>query len=163
MREVAHHLRELIVATDDYRRAMAAGVDISTNEAAVLGELLHEGDLTPTQIAGRTGLTAGSTTTLIDRLVSAGLVERSGHPEDRRRVLVGLTPEGRSAIETMFSLFATDLENALSRADPDLAADSQRRDSLVELFRAMATSLRARAADPARIRSSVRAAYERAD
>jgi DNA-binding MarR family transcriptional regulator len=163
MREVAHHLRELIVATDVYRRAMAAGVDVSMNEGAVLGELLHEGDLTPTQIAARTGLTAGSTTTLVDRLVSAGLVGRSAHPEDRRRVLVGLTPKGRAAVETVFSLFVTDLEDALSQADPGLTADSQRRDSLTELFRAMASSLRARAAEPANIRSSIRAACKRAD
>ncbi|HEY2192905.1 MAG TPA: MarR family winged helix-turn-helix transcriptional regulator, partial [Actinomycetospora sp.] len=133
------------------------------NEADVLGELLHQGDVTPTQIAARTGLTAGSATTLIDRLVSAGLVARAAHPEDGRRILVGLTPRGRSAIDTMFSLFAADLENALSQADPALATDSQRRDSLTELLRAMASSLRARAADPARIQSSVRAAGRAGD
>ena len=156
MREVAHHLRELIVASDDYRRAMAAGVDLSTNEAAVLGELLHQGELTPTRIAARTGLTAGSTTTLIDRLVSAGHVERAAHPEDGRRVLVGLTPRGRSAIKTMFALFASDLQDALEQADPGLAEDPERRAALIDLLSAMASSLRA--ADPAHIRSSVRAA-----
>jgi DNA-binding MarR family transcriptional regulator len=160
MREVARHLRELIVATDDYRRAMAAGIDISTNEAAVLGELLHEGALSPTSIATRTGLTAGSATTLIDRLVSAGLVTRTPHPDDRRRVLVDLTPRGSAAIETMFSLFSSALDEALSRAAPHLADDSELRRSLIGLLREMAASLRTHADDPARIRASIEAAAE---
>lgn len=51
MRDVAEHLRALIVASDDYRRTMATAVDVSTTEVAVLGQLLHEGALTPTLIA----------------------------------------------------------------------------------------------------------------
>jgi DNA-binding MarR family transcriptional regulator len=158
MREVARHLRELIVATDDYRRTMAASIDVSTGEAAVLGQLLHEGALTPTLIGARTGLTPASATALIDRLVSAGLVERTPHPDDRRRVLVELTAAGRSAIETMYSMFATDLEDALCRADPDLADDPERRASLTELLRAMAASLRTQADDTARARTTIHAA-----
>jgi DNA-binding MarR family transcriptional regulator len=162
MREVARHLRELIVATDDYRRAMAAGIDISTNEASVLGELLHEGAQSPTSIATRTGLTAGSATTLIDRLVSAGLVTRTPHPDDGRRVLVDLSTRGRVAIETMFSLFASTLEDALSRAAPHLADDPELRRSFTGLFHEMATSLRTHAGDPARIRASIDAAAQSA-
>ncbi len=158
MDEVARHLRELIVASDTYRRAMADGVDISTNEAAVLGELLHRGALTPTHIGARTGLTAASATALIDRLEAADLVERSAHPDDRRRVLVDLTARGRAAIETMFSLFTADLGEALWRVRPELADDPELRESLAELLRAMAASLHSRATDSARIRSTIDAA-----
>jgi DNA-binding MarR family transcriptional regulator len=155
MRDVAEHLRALIVASDDYRRTMAAGVDVSTTEAAVLGQLLHEGALTPTLIAGRTGLTAGSATSLIDRLVSAGLVERTPHPDDRRRVLVDLTVRGRSAIETMFALFASDLDDAVRRVEPRLARDPELRRMLTELLHEMAASLRARADDQHRVRTAL--------
>ena len=158
MRDVAEHLRALIVASDDYRRTMATGVGVSTTEAAVLGQLLHEGALTPTRIAERSGLTAGSTTTLIDRLVSAGLVERTPHPEDRRRVLVGLTAPGRAAIETMFSLFTSDLDDAVRRVAPRLAGDPELRRTLTELLHEMATSLRARADDEQGVRSALAAA-----
>ena len=158
MREVARHHRELIVATDDYRRTMASGIGVSTGEAAVLGQLLHEGALTPTLIGVRTGLTPASATALIDRLVSAGLVERMPHPDDRRRVLVELTASGRSAIQTMYSMFASDLEDALWRADPRLAADAELRSSLTELLRAMAASLRTRADDTACVRTTIDAA-----
>jgi DNA-binding MarR family transcriptional regulator len=155
VRDVAQHLRALIVASDDYRRTMATGAGVSTTEAAVLGQLLHEGPLTPTFIAERTGLTAGSATSLIDRLVSAGLVERTPHPDDRRRVLVGLTAPGRSAIETMFSLFTADLDDAVRRVGPRLARDPELRRTLTDLLHEMATSLRARADDEQGVRAAL--------
>lgn len=151
MTEVARHLREVIVATDDYRRTMATEIGVSTTEAAVLGQLLHEGALIPTAIAARTGLTPASATALVDRMVSAGLVRRSAHPEDRRRVLVDLTAQGRSVIETMFSLFVSDLDEALRRAEPRLDDDPELRRTLTGIFRAMAGSLRTHALDAGRV------------
>ncbi|MFC5063235.1 MarR family transcriptional regulator [Actinomycetospora atypica] len=132
---------------------MAAEVGVSTTEAAVLGQLLHEGALTPTSIAARAGLTPASATALIDRLVSAGMVDRSPHPDDRRRVLVDLTRQGRSSIETMFSLFVSDLDEALLRAEPRVADDPELCRTLTSLFRAMAASLRTHAGDAGRVRS----------
>jgi DNA-binding MarR family transcriptional regulator len=158
VRDVAEHLRALIVASDDYRRTMAGGLDVSTTEAAVLGQLLHEGPLTPVLISRGTGLTAGSTTTLVDRLVSAGLVARAPHPGDGRRVFVELTGRGRSAIETMFGLFAADLDAAVRRVEPRLAGDPELRRRLTEVLHEFATSLRTRAED----RSGVRVALDAA-
>ncbi|MHC1558294.1 MarR family winged helix-turn-helix transcriptional regulator [Actinomycetospora sp. C-140] len=161
MRELAQRLRRLIVATDDYRRAMAASVEVSTVEAAVLGELLHEGELSPTVIARSAGLTPGSATALIDRLVSLDLVAREPHPDDGRRILVALRPRGRAIIQTMFSLFATDLDEALRRSDPRLADDVELRRLVGDLLGNMASSLRSRAQDRRRIRAAIDAALAR--
>lgn len=161
MEDIARHLRELIVATDDYRRTMAAEVGVSTTEAAVLGQLLHEGVLTPSFIAARTGLTPASATALIDRLVSAGMVDRSPHPDDRRRVLVDLTRRGRSAIEAMFSLFVSDLDEALRQAEPRLIGDPELRQAVTSLFRAMAGSLRTHAGDAGRVGPVIDAGAEK--
>lgn len=38
-------------------------------------------------------------TRTMDQLVAAGLVNRTGHPEDRRQTLVSLTPEGQAAYD----------------------------------------------------------------
>lgn len=84
--------------------------------------------------------------------MSAGLVERTPHPDDRRRVLVNLTARGRSASETMFALFASDLDNAVRRVEPRLACDPELRRTLTELLHEMATSLRARAEDAPGVR-----------
>ncbi|MCB5180779.1 MarR family winged helix-turn-helix transcriptional regulator [Streptomyces antimicrobicus] len=49
-------------------------------------------------IARLTGLTSGSATRLVDRLVKAGIVERHADPHDRRRSLVALAPDARNRI-----------------------------------------------------------------
>ncbi|WP_308286338.1 MarR family winged helix-turn-helix transcriptional regulator [Actinomycetospora endophytica] len=155
MGEIARRLRQLIVASDEYRRTMASAIEVSTTEAAVLGQLLHEGPLTPTLVAARAGLTAGSATSLIDRLATAGLVERTPHPDDRRRVLVELTPRGLSAIETMFALFASDIDEALGRIGPRLVDDVELRGSLADLLSEMAASLRSHATNAGRLRTTL--------
>ncbi|MET9464955.1 MarR family transcriptional regulator [Streptomyces sp. NPDC006544] len=49
-------------------------------------------------IARLTGLTSGSATRLVDRMVKAGIVERHADPKDRRRSLVALAPAARDRI-----------------------------------------------------------------
>jgi DNA-binding MarR family transcriptional regulator len=44
-------------------------------------------------------LSSGAMTNRIDRLEAAGLIERLRDPRDRRGVLVGLTPAGRTTID----------------------------------------------------------------
>ena len=48
----------------------------------------------PTAIADSLGRTTGGMTLTLDRLVAAGLVVRSPDPDDGRRVVVELTPQG---------------------------------------------------------------------
>jgi MarR family transcriptional regulator, 2-MHQ and catechol-resistance regulon repressor len=52
------------------------------------------GRLTMTQLASEVALTSGGVTRLIDRMVEAGLVERTDCPSDRRSVHVVLTLAG---------------------------------------------------------------------
>lgn len=63
--------------------------------------VLWEADepLTVTALGGRLRLDSGTLTPLLKRLEAAGLVERERDPEDERRVLVGLTDEGRDLEE----------------------------------------------------------------
>jgi len=66
------------------------------------GFLLHfiamHGEKTPKEIAAFTGLTSGSVTSMLDRLERAGLVERSRSTEDRRVVLVSLSPKSHESL-----------------------------------------------------------------
>ncbi|HEY8283536.1 MAG TPA: MarR family transcriptional regulator [Chloroflexota bacterium] len=50
-------------------------------------------------VAHRLQLRHHSTSLLVDRAVKRGLVARGGDPTDRRRVIVGLTDEGRRILE----------------------------------------------------------------
>jgi DNA-binding MarR family transcriptional regulator len=77
-----------------------------------------------------------SVTNAVDRLEDAGLVTRRAHPEDRRAMLVALTPRGRDLAEE-----ATRTLNATVFEQPDLGADDVR--SLVDVL----TRLRRAAGD----------------
>jgi DNA-binding MarR family transcriptional regulator len=54
---------------------------------------VEEGPFTTRRIAELTGLTSGSASRLVERLVKAGYVTREGDPKDRRRVLVQPVPD----------------------------------------------------------------------
>lgn len=49
----------------------------------------------PTAIASTLGRTTGGMTLTLDRLEGAGLVRRTRHPDDGRRVVIELTAKGR--------------------------------------------------------------------
>jgi len=64
-------------------------------EWRVLGSLWNNPS-TVGELAGFTLYQQPTLTKIIDRMVKAGLVERHGDPEDRRRVHVRLTAQGRA-------------------------------------------------------------------
>lgn len=57
------------------------------------------------ELAEDCGLAKGTLSGMLDTLEGSGLVSRSRHPEDGRKVVVGLTPSGLSTIETVFPEF----------------------------------------------------------
>jgi DNA-binding MarR family transcriptional regulator len=54
------------------------------------------------ELAAATGLSAGATTTLIDRLETKGFVRRVRDPDDRRKVLVEMTSDGRERSDACY-------------------------------------------------------------
>lgn len=79
-----------------------AAFGLQPGEFDVLASLRRAGapyEMTPTQLFEITMLSSGGMTARLDRLERAGLVARRPNPEDRRGVLVGLTPSGRELIE----------------------------------------------------------------
>jgi DNA-binding MarR family transcriptional regulator len=61
---------------------------------SVLRMLELEGDLSPTRLADLVVRSSGGMTQILDRLERGGLVARRPDPSDRRKVMVGLTPQG---------------------------------------------------------------------
>lgn len=63
------------------------------------------GDRETGQLAEDCGLAKGTLSGMLTTLEKTGLVERSRHPEDGRRVVVALCEEGRDTIESVFPEF----------------------------------------------------------
>jgi DNA-binding MarR family transcriptional regulator len=81
---------------------------VSNTHLVVLCRLELYGPQRPSNIMDVTGLTSGGVTKLIDRLVSAGWVERLDEPvpDDGRGVMVGLTPAGQESLQSMVDVLA---------------------------------------------------------
>ena len=57
--------------------------------------------LEPSVIAERLVVTTGSMTSLLDNLEKRGLVRRLPHPDDRRKLLIDITPDARAIVDEL--------------------------------------------------------------
>jgi DNA-binding MarR family transcriptional regulator len=72
-----------------FNQAMADHLGLHATDLQCIALLdLQDGPVSTGDIARMTGLTSGSATRLVDRMVKAGIVERHADPQDRRRQLV---------------------------------------------------------------------------
>ena len=93
MEQVAAHLRSPTV--EDW-----AELELTKPQLRVL-LLLHGGPHRMGQLAAALGTSLPSATSLVDRMVGRGLVERATDPADRRVVVCRLSPVGRTEIERL--------------------------------------------------------------
>lgn len=70
--------------------------DLTPERCRVLAALAEVPGQTMTQLAEASVLPPASLTRHVDRLVARGLVLRTTHPDDRRRVVAALTDRGRT-------------------------------------------------------------------
>jgi DNA-binding MarR family transcriptional regulator len=69
------------------------------------------GRLTMSDLAMQLGLTSGGTTRLVDRVVTAGLVERQACPSDRRVQWVVLSAAGERKLDEALTVHLQDLQH----------------------------------------------------
>lgn len=56
----------------------------------------NHGSMRMKELADKLGITTGTLTVQVERLVKAGMIERCPHHEDRRSILVALTQQGEA-------------------------------------------------------------------
>lgn len=132
--EVFSRIGRLARRLDLARRTAFADHGIESWEFDVLAALRRAGgdyELSPGRLIKETLVTSGTMTNRVDRLAARGFVERLPDPNDRRGVLVRLTPEGREAVDGAFE--------ALLSAERELLSDLPPRDhkQLAALLRAL--------------------------
>lgn len=79
-------------------RQLSARAGVHENALRALILVSDTGYSTPTEVAGFLGLTSGAVTNMIDRMTSAGLLERAPNPNDRRGSLLRLLPAGEAVV-----------------------------------------------------------------
>lgn len=76
--------------------------DLTVSQFGTLEALLHLGPLNQRTIGEKLLKSGGNVTMVIDNLERCGHVKRKKDPNDRRAVLIHLTPKGKSFIEDFF-------------------------------------------------------------
>ena len=93
--EVIGAIRASQTATDAFDHAVADYVGLDRTAYRCLDLLDQEGPMTAGRLAERARISPGAMTALLDRLEQKGLARRIRDTNDRRRVLVEVTPKLR--------------------------------------------------------------------
>ena len=132
--EVLSRVTRLARHLDLARRGAFARHGLETWAFDVLSALRRAGApyrLSPGALLTQTLVTSGTMTNRIDRLVEHGLVRRGPSPEDRRGVLVELTPAGLQQVDAALA----DLLESERRLLRDLPDEDRR--TLANLLRVL--------------------------
>jgi len=92
-------------ATELLDSAVADYLGLDRSAYRALDILDQEGPMTAGRLAERARLSPAATTALLDRLEDKGLARRTRDTEDRRRVLVEVTPELQRGAEALYGTF----------------------------------------------------------
>jgi MarR family transcriptional regulator for hemolysin len=89
-------------------------VELSYPQVLVLYALLEKGTCTMSELSKWLKISHGVATRTVDRLVEKGMVERRHGSEDRRVVLVSLSPGGEDYAEKMITCHLEEMNKVFS-------------------------------------------------
>lgn len=89
-------------STADVTRLCERDFGITRHEWGYIGLLAVFGELSPSELALRSGMDRSRTSKALMPLLAKGLVQRRSEPHDRRRAVVSLTPAGRKLHDRVF-------------------------------------------------------------
>jgi MarR family transcriptional regulator, 2-MHQ and catechol-resistance regulon repressor len=105
-------------ASNSVQTRLSAGLDrhgITTSQLGILEALFHLGPMCQRALGDKLLRSGGNITMVIDNLEKHGLVERVRQKEDRRMIMIHLTPKGRKLISRVLPLHAKDVVKEMSR------------------------------------------------
>ncbi|PWI32338.1 MarR family transcriptional regulator [Vibrio albus] len=88
-------LTEFYDKMSSWEQSVVRETDYSLAQIHTIEVLGSHGSLRMKELAEKLGITTGTLTVQIEKLVKAGLIERCPHPSDRRAIVVALTDEGQ--------------------------------------------------------------------
>jgi MarR family transcriptional regulator, lower aerobic nicotinate degradation pathway regulator len=106
--------------------------EVTTTQLAALAKLCEQGAMSQNQLGRATAMDAATIKGVVGRLVHRRLVTTAASAEDRRRLVVDVTPEGRALFET---LWRRGLEASRRTLEPLSPAERER---FLALLRRMA-------------------------
>lgn len=111
---ILRSIRKIIQAVDIHSRKLNHDFRITTPQLICLHSLSRNGSMTLSQLARDVSLGTSTTTGILDRLESKGLITRTRSTSDRRKVALEITSSGKALIQATPSLLQDRFAAALS-------------------------------------------------
>lgn len=114
-------IRELVRAYQafaNYSESFVRQHDLTPAQFDVIATLGNTQGMSMGDIGDKTLITKGTLTGVVDRLTKKGLVTREVPPENRRSVIVKLTPDGESLFEQVFPAHIIDMKQHFEGFNP---------------------------------------------
>ena len=99
--DVAARLRAAVARIDRLLAREVLGGALTRTQFSVLGALARRGEQRLSDLVEREGLNPTMLSRVVGALETNGWATRSQHPDDRRAVLVAVTPAGREVYERL--------------------------------------------------------------
>ena len=107
-------IRQIIHAVDLHSRRLVNGHGLTGPQLALLQEVQRLGPASPKTLAGAAHLSQATVTGILQRLERRELLIREPSDEDRRSVLIRISPQGRRLLKSSPSLLQDRFRNALA-------------------------------------------------
>lgn len=131
--EILRAVRRIVRRVESHSREMEELLGVSTAQYLLLEEIAHDEASSQAELGERIDLAPSTMVGVTDRLVAAGLVERTRVPGDRRRYHVKLTERGRAFLLTSPRTLHHRFRDRVAALSPE---DRRRiQDALVEVVR----------------------------
>ena len=108
-------LREVIEKSAAFSKTVCERLDINETDFQAMEHLIANGPMKAGDLARAVGISPGSATVMIDRLVAVGHVTREANPKDRRGVLVCPNPKSVATAWAQISPLIQASEDILSK------------------------------------------------
>jgi len=125
VQELAGGLRRLVACGQHFRNLQARELQLGPTDLVALGHLHSAGSMAPKELSALMGVTSGTMTALLDRVEKAGFLKRERNPDDRRGLLIHLTPAGQHSVQWVYEQFDSAIRHTLDQA-PELSIDQLR-------------------------------------
>ena len=115
--ELWHHLMR---GSSEQMYALIAELDISITQMKTLHVLADGGsEVSVKELSDRLGLSLPGASRIVDALMRRGWLERREDPDDRRMKRIGITAEGRKALDRIETARLAGLENYAASLTPE--------------------------------------------
>ena len=93
--------------------------ELSVNQVHMIRLVRKHGTLAMSELAVRLGVSPPSASTMVDRLVDKGVLNREHSTEDRRKVVVRISPEAIKKIASVETSILQLFENLVEKLGPE--------------------------------------------